>query len=71
MRSLATTALMIVAFPAAAQKAPAPIIDMHLHALPADANGPPPLAICPGLGEFPVWNLAEPWPLHAMHGVIV
>ncbi len=62
MRSLAT-ALMIVAFPAAAQKAPPPIIDMHLHAFAADANGPPPRAICPGLGEFPVWNQVDSWPV--------
>ena len=25
-----------------------PIIDVHLHALPADTNGPPPIFICPG-----------------------
>jgi uncharacterized protein len=31
---------------AVAQRAPAPIIDMHLHAGPADAQGPPPVRIC-------------------------
>jgi uncharacterized protein len=27
---------------------PLPIIDMHLHALEADAQAPPPLGMCPG-----------------------
>jgi uncharacterized protein len=31
---------------AVAQRARAPIIDMHLHAGPADAQGPPPVRIC-------------------------
>jgi predicted TIM-barrel fold metal-dependent hydrolase len=31
---------------ALAQRPPAPIIDMHLHAGPADAQGPPPVRIC-------------------------
>lgn len=31
---------------ATAQQAPAPIIDMHLHAGPADAQGPPPVRMC-------------------------
>jgi hypothetical protein len=25
---------------------PLPVLDMHLHALAADANGPPPLGLC-------------------------
>jgi uncharacterized protein len=32
-----------------------PIIDMHLHALAADAQGPPPLAMCTPM-QFPVWD---------------
>lgn len=31
-----------------------PIIDMHLHALPADAQGPPPVAMCVPIDPFPV-----------------
>ena len=32
-----------------------PILDMHLHAMPADAQGPPPLAMCTPM-QLPVWN---------------
>lgn len=35
---------------------PAPIIDMHMHALAADEQGPPPLAICTPFEEFPAWD---------------
>jgi uncharacterized protein len=39
-----------------------PVIDMHLHALAADSQGPPPLGICTPLGpSFPVWDPAEPY----------
>lgn len=31
---------------------PLPIIDMHMHAQPADANGPPPLAVCAPFPQF-------------------
>ncbi len=33
--------------------APAPIIDMHLHALQAADQGPPPVAVCAPYGPFP------------------
>ena len=39
-----------------------PIIDMHLHALTADANGPPPLALCvPLLANLPPLDPIRPW----------
>lgn len=45
-----------------AQQRATPIIDMHLHANKADANGPPPMAVCaPGLG-FAVVDPRESWP---------
>jgi uncharacterized protein len=37
-----------------------PIIDMHLHAMPADAQGPPPLAMCTPM-EFPAWDQNRPY----------
>lgn len=37
-----------------------PIIDMHLHAHGAGANGPPPIHICPG-AAMPVHDPARPW----------
>jgi len=43
-----------------AQPSPAPIIDMHMHALRADAQGPPPMGMCPGSG-FPVAEPGRPW----------
>ncbi|MGH8129821.1 MAG: amidohydrolase family protein [Steroidobacteraceae bacterium] len=40
---------------------PLPVIDMHLHALPADANGPPPLGLCSPFPEYPLASHAEDW----------
>lgn len=37
-----------------------PIIDMHLHAMSADAQGPPPLAMCTPI-QFPVWDQNRPY----------
>ncbi len=38
-----------------------PIIDMHMHALPADAQGPPPLAMCTPIAPMPAWDPAIPY----------
>ncbi|HXF47877.1 MAG TPA: amidohydrolase family protein [Verrucomicrobiae bacterium] len=38
-----------------------PVIDMHLHALSADANGPPPLGLCVPTQGFPTNDPAESW----------
>jgi predicted TIM-barrel fold metal-dependent hydrolase len=38
-----------------------PIIDVHMHALAADAQGPPPLAMCTPFPEFPAWDPATPY----------
>ncbi|MCI0417171.1 amidohydrolase family protein [bacterium] len=46
---------------AASGEVPEPIIDMHLHASPADGNGPPPLAICAPLSEIPLQDPAMSW----------
>jgi len=40
-----------------------PISDMHLHALPANVNGPAPNAICPGLAANLKYDPNEPWPV--------
>ena len=42
---------------ALAQRPPAPIIDMHLHAGPADAQGAPPVRIC---APFQRWATRDP-----------
>jgi hypothetical protein len=39
-----------------------PVIDMHLHALSADAQGPPPLGMCTPINPFPTWDQAVPFP---------
>ncbi|MGB5556081.1 MAG: amidohydrolase family protein [Flavobacteriaceae bacterium] len=41
-----------------------PIIDMHLHALPASQNGPPPNAICAPPETMPLHDPARPWAQH-------
>src|ERR1700738_2324699 len=35
-----------------------PIIDMHMHALAANAQGPPPLGMCTPWAEYPAWDPA-------------
>ena len=55
MKAILVAALLL--FPGALRAADRlPIIDMHLHALHADDQGPPPLAMCTPLGEMPVWD---------------
>jgi hypothetical protein len=49
--TVAVGVLACAAF-AAAQQRPAPVVDMHLHASAADANGPPPLGLCTPLGDM-------------------
>jgi predicted TIM-barrel fold metal-dependent hydrolase len=39
----------------------APILDVHLHAFAADQQGPPPLAMCTPIPEFPAWDPAAPY----------
>ena len=43
------------------QEKPLPVIDMHLHAIPVDMNGPPPLAMCAPPLEMPIWDQSESW----------
>jgi hypothetical protein len=55
--------LLIVAGSGVAQTSPLPIIDMHLHANPADAHGLPPVGICAPADHLPTrdpaWSSAE------------
>jgi predicted TIM-barrel fold metal-dependent hydrolase len=46
---------------ASGQRAPEPIIDMHMHALAADAQGPPPLAMCTPFPEYAAWDPKAPY----------
>jgi hypothetical protein len=59
-------ALVLATRAAQAQAIPLPVVDVHLHAMAADAQGPPPLAMCFG-AAFPAYrDAAEPWPVAFM-----
>ena len=61
MRALAAVAaLTTLVIPLAAQQREA-IIDVHMHALAADAQGPPPLGMCTPFPEYPAWDPATPY----------
>lgn len=55
----ALAAALIALLPAAAT-ARDPIIDMHVHALAADDQGPPPLAMCTPMDPMPTWDASQP-----------
>lgn len=38
-----------------------PIIDVHMHAMAADAQGPPPLGMCTPINPMPYWDPARPY----------
>src|SRR5687768_2877101 len=63
---LAAAALVAVAAlfaPApAGQRSPDPSIDMHMHALPADEQGPPPLGMCTPTAGMPAWDPKSSYP---------
>lgn len=44
-----------------AQEQPPPIIDMHLHAMAANAQGPPPVPICSPFNGYLAWDLMQPY----------
>ena len=49
------------AISALAQNAPAPIIDMHLHALRATSQGPPPVSLCAPPDGYPPVESGAAW----------
>lgn len=38
-----------------------PVIDVHMHAYPADGQGPPPLGMCMPMDLMPAWDPAAPY----------
>ena len=58
----AVAASALIALPLRAQRAPEPIIDMHMHALRADEQGPPPLGMCTPFPEYAAWDPKTPYP---------
>ena len=63
LTSLVFVSLASLSQPAQAQStAPVPpILDVHLHALAADDQGPPPLAMCTPFTHMPRWDQTEPF----------
>jgi hypothetical protein len=63
MRTVVFAAAMVVLAlaPADMQVARMPVIDMHMHAMRADAQGPPPLGMCTPIAEFPAWDPTRPY----------
>ena len=59
VRALLTATLFLSAY--AVRAAPVePILDVHLHALPANDQGPPPLAMCTPMDPMPTWDQSRP-----------
>ena len=56
MRTLASCLLLALLASSAVAQERLPIIDMHLHAAPADSQGPPPLGMCTPFPEFQAWD---------------
>lgn len=55
--SLVTTVLCLPSF---AQER-LPVIDVHMHAMGADGQGPPPLGMCTPIDPMPYWDPARPY----------
>jgi uncharacterized protein len=55
-------AVLLATLSAVASGQPPPVVDMHLHALPATAQGPPPLAMCTPPADLFGWDPAEALP---------
>jgi predicted TIM-barrel fold metal-dependent hydrolase len=62
MRSLcAAAAIAVSSFLPSAQPVPPPVFDVHLHAMAADEQGPPPVAMCTPIDPMPTWDPAAPF----------
>ena len=61
MRTVIPCSLVVLLAATVQAQVQLPIIDMHLHALAANDQGPPPIALCTPIDPFPAWNRAEPY----------
>ncbi|MFN1834946.1 amidohydrolase family protein [Balneola sp. MJW-20] len=61
MKALFTVLILLIAAVQGNTQDRLPIIDMHMHAFPADQQGPPPLALCSPMEEFPAWDQRKPY----------
>lgn len=55
--SIALSLMAVVTVHSQKSKKPLPIIDMQLHALPANWEGPPPVGMC---SPFEHWSVRDP-----------
>jgi predicted TIM-barrel fold metal-dependent hydrolase len=60
LRLIGCLALPLTIMISSATSAREPIIDMHVHALAADDQGPPPMAMCVPIDPMPTWNTGLP-----------
>ncbi|CAN5588470.1 amidohydrolase family protein [soil metagenome] len=68
MKSIIGLAALVATLASGALAAPAPIIDMHLHAMGAADQGPPPVVICAPYDTIPTRDVkkgAEPYAAYA------
>ena len=61
MKGLALLAFTLIGTPLAGQQV-SPVIDMHLHAMGVNDQGPAPIAICAPFASFPSWDQRQPYP---------
>ena len=61
-RLAVVVALATLTVPVALAQTREPIIDMHLHASHADAQGPPPMSMCAPLNPMPSWDQSRSYP---------
>jgi predicted TIM-barrel fold metal-dependent hydrolase len=59
--SVLVTGAVLIAPAASSQRQPDPIIDMHMHALAADEQGPPPLGMCTPFPDYSSWDPKTPY----------
>ncbi len=53
---------LLIQAPVGISQSREPIIDMHMHALKADAQGPPPMGMCTPISPMPAWDPIAPYP---------
>jgi len=53
---------VLASLPILAQSVPPPIIDMHLHAVSASSQGPPPVSLCAPPSGYPPVETGAVWP---------
>jgi len=61
MRDLVLAVVILALLPCGQALAQEPILDMHVHALAADEQGPPPLAMCTPIDPMPTWDQRQPY----------